>query len=183
MASMPDSKLSTIARPYALAAFDVAHKKQQLDAWKAFLESAALIVEDKTVKQLLKDPEEHKEKLWDLFQSILAPLLDDDRKNFLRMLSQNQRLNALPAINDWFNSYYAALEKISKVRVITAIDVEDAYKQKLTQALTRRIHRDVTLNCEVDPSIIGGAIIHIGDKVIDGSIRGQLARLLKNLTG
>jgi F-type H+-transporting ATPase subunit delta len=78
-----------------------------------------------------------------------------------------------------FNGYYSALEKQSAVRVITAIKVKEDFQQKLAQALTKRIHRQVTLHCETDPTLLGGAIIHIGDSVIDGSIRGKLSRLLE----
>jgi F-type H+-transporting ATPase subunit delta len=89
----------------------------------------------------------------------------------------------MPDILDTFNAYYAALEKICKVRVVTAVEAQEDFRQKLTQALTKRLQREVTLNCEVDPTILGGAVIHIGDRVIDGSIRGKLSRMLQNLTG
>ena len=82
-----------------------------------------------------------------------------------------------------FNAHLATLEKISQVRVITATETQEAFRQKLVQALSKRIQRDVTLQCEIDASLIGGAIIHIGDRVIDGSIRGKLSRLLESLTG
>ena len=65
------------------------------------------------------------------------------------------------------------------MRVVTAIGVQDDFKAKLTKALSARIERDVTLECEIDPAILGGAIIHVGDRVIDGSIRGKLTRLLE----
>jgi len=65
------------------------------------------------------------------------------------------------------------------VRVITAVQVEDAFKQRLAASLSKRVNRDVTLHCEVNPAILGGAIIHIGDRVIDGSVRGKLTRLLE----
>jgi F-type H+-transporting ATPase subunit delta len=85
----------------------------------------------------------------------------------------------LPAISDLYDSYYALHEKISQVRVITAIEIKEDFRQHLKLALAKRIRGDVTLNCEVDPSIIAGAIIHVGDRVIDGSIRGKLTRLLE----
>ena len=86
----------------------------------------------------------------------------------------------LPDIAELFSAYYAALEKTSTVRVVTAVDMPEDFRQKLTQALTKRVQREVTLQCEVDPSIIGGAIIHVGgDRVIDDSIRGKLTRLLE----
>lgn len=183
MAHSSNPRYSNIARPYALAAFEVARDKHALEAWKSFLESAAAIADDKEVIRLLSNPEVASNKLFELFQGILAPLLDEERKNFLLLLAQNKRLVLMSEISTLFNAYYAYLEKISSVRVVTAVDIDDDFRQKLIQALTKRVQREVTLQCEIDPAIIGGAIIHIGDRVIDGSIRGKLTRLLQNLTG
>lgn len=173
------ANLSSIARPYALAAFEYARDKQQLSAWKAFLESASYAAREPSVKRLLLNPDMSSAKLFDLFSEVLASQLDSEQKNFLLLLAQNKRLMALPEIAELFNVYYAYYEKISTVRVITAIDIKEDFRLKLIQALTKRIQREVKLHCDVDPSIIGGAIIHIGDRVIDGSIRGKLTRLLE----
>ena len=179
MANFLSPKFSSISRPYALAAFEYAHDKQQLLAWKTFLESAAAIAQDAAVLKLLANPEIPATKLVDLFHEVLATVINTEQKNFLLLLAQNKRFAVLAEISMLFNLYYAALEKLSSVRVITAIEAEENFRQKLTQALSKRIQREVTLHCEVDPAILGGAIIHIGDKVIDGSIRGKLTRLLE----
>lgn len=171
--------LSSIARPYALAAFEYARDKQQLSDWKAFLESAAYVAVEPEIHQLLKNPEISSEKLFSLFAEVLATQLDAERKHFLLLLAQNKRLIALPEIALLFNDYYTYYEKISTVRVITAVDITPDFRSKLLQALTRRTQREVKLQCDVDPAIIGGAIIHIGDRVIDGSIRRKLSRLLE----
>lgn len=175
------TNFANIARPYALAAFEYAREKQQLPAWKAFLNAAAITARDKAAHQLLKNPEVLSETLFDLFQDVLASTLDSERRNFLMLLAQNKRLLALPEISAQFDSYYAALEKTSHVRVVTAVEIQDDFRQKLAQGLSKRIQRDVTLQCEVDPTILGGAIIHLGDNVIDGSVRGKLNRLRENL--
>lgn len=177
------ANLSSIARPYALAAFDYANEKQQLPVWKAFLESASYAARQPEVAKLLDNPRVSSSSLFELFEKVLGAMMDAERKNFLLLLAQNKRLMVLPEISDTFNAYYAALEKMSKVRVITAVEAEEDFKQKLAQALTKRIQREVNLTCEVNPDILGGAVIHIGDRVIDGSIRGKLTRLLQNLTG
>src|SRR5579885_104526 len=176
------ANLSSIARPYALAAFEYARDKQQLPEWKAFLESASCAARQPTVIRLLDNHELPSAKAFDLFHEVLASQLDTERKNFLRLLSQHKRFNVLPEISDAFNALYAALEKTSKVRVITAVEAEETFRQKLAHVLAKRTQRDVMLHCEVDPAIIGGAIIHIGDRVIDGSVRGKLNRLLESLT-
>lgn len=181
MANESSSNYANLARPYALAAFEYAREKQQLSAWKTFLELAGTIAKQKSVREVLGNPEVPSQKLFDLFHDILAPQLDSGRNNFLLLVSQKKRLAVLHEISEQFNNHYAALEKVSKVRVITAIEAQEDFRKKLTEALKKRTQRDVTLHCEVDPSIIGGAIIQIGDRVIDGSIRGKLNRLLQDL--
>ncbi len=179
MTLVANPKFSNIARPYALAAFDYARDQQQLPPWKIFLEAAATAAEQSDLAKLLANPQISAEKLLVLFCDVLASLLDTERKNFLKLLAQNNRLLLLPEIAWLFNDYYAALEKISTVRVITAMEAQEEFKKELAAALTKRIQHEVTLQCEVDPSLLGGAVVHIGDKVIDGSIRGKLTRLLE----
>lgn len=173
------ANFASIARPYALAAFEYARDSQQLSEWKAFLDAASTMAKESVVDKLLNNPELSSAKLFDLFHDVLSSLLDEKRKNFLLLLAENDRLPALPEIAEQFATYYAALEKISQVRVVTAIATQEEFRQKLIAALTKRIKHQVTLHCEVDPAILGGAIIHMGDNVIDGSIRGKLTRLLE----
>jgi F-type H+-transporting ATPase subunit delta len=173
------ANFSNIARPYALAAFEYAQAAQQLPAWTAFLKQATFITEQPSVIQVLANSQVLPAQLFDLYQSTFAHPLDAEQKNFLQLLAQNKRLMILPKITEAFNTYYAQLEKISHVRVVTATEPKEEFKQKLVQALTKRINSHVTLECEIDPAILGGAIIHMGDNVIDGSIRGKLTRLLE----
>ena len=172
---------ANIARPYALAAFEFARDKQQLSGWKAFLASAALVARDPQAAKMLENPEVQSSNQYELFQSVLAAVMDENQNNFLRLLAQKRRLPALPNMSEEFNAYYAALEKTSNVRVITAVDMQEEFKQKLARALSKRIQREVVLHCEVDPNILGGAIIHMGDNVIDGSVSGKLNRLRESL--
>jgi F-type H+-transporting ATPase subunit delta len=176
------AKYENIARPYAKAAFDYAHEQKNLAQWKVFLSNAVMIARNAEIVRLLDNPEVATQKALDLFLNLLGEM-GTGEKNLLCLLAQYKRLSLLPTIHELFNAYYAALEKMSKVRVITAIDVEDKFKQQLQAALTRRIAHDVTLHCEIDPSILGGAVIQMGDNVIDGSVRGKLHRLLNTLTG
>lgn len=179
------ANLASVARPYALAAFEYAKEGRQLPAWKNFLEAASFIARQKEVVSLVENPELSREKLFSLFQEVLAAQLPvtPEQHNFLLLLSQNNRFSVLPEITKVFNAYYDALEKISRVRVVTAVAAPQEFQQKLSHALEKRIQHEVTLECETDPELIGGAVIHLGgDRVIDGSIRGKLTRLLESLT-
>jgi len=170
-----------LARPYALAAFEYAQEHDQIPAWQAFLESASLIACDPSVHSLLTQPKVTDEMLFTLFQGILTELSDQARSNFLRLLKQYRRFSLLPEIATLFNAYYAALEKISPIRVVTAVPMADHLKEKLSQALSKRLKHSVSMQYEIDPSLIGGAIIYLQDRAIDSSIRGKLNRLLQNM--
>jgi F-type H+-transporting ATPase subunit delta len=174
---MDSSKMTTLARPYAAAAFEFASEKKALPAWQAMLQAAANITQHPGVAKLLASPGTTEKQLADLYCDLLAAQLDTQRENFLRLLAENSRLPLLPEIASLFLEARAAVEKTVDVQVISAEPLNADYQQKLVQALTKRLQRQVELHCEVDPDLLGGAIIRAGDTVIDGSIRGKLTRM------
>lgn len=176
------ASLQSIARPYALAAFEFARESEQLSQWHAFLNSASEMVKQKDVAMLLNNPQVASEELFELCQGVLSSLLDEKRKNFLLLLAQNKRLVAMPEIAELYNAMLLTLEQVSKVRVVTAVEAQEDFKEKLAISLSKRFKHNVTLRCDVDPTILGGAVIHIGDRVIDGSVRGKLSRLYQSLS-
>jgi F-type H+-transporting ATPase subunit delta len=173
------ANLISLARPYASAAFETARDKQQLPAWKLFLETAAFTVKQPAVTKLLTNPEVSSTTLLTLFRDILDSFMDKERDNFLALLTQNKRLILLPDIATLFTTYCAAYEKINTVQVVSAIDMKDEQKQQFVQALTKRSDTQVKIQYSVDPRLIAGAVIYINGKVIDGSVRGKLTRLLE----
>jgi F-type H+-transporting ATPase subunit delta len=178
---MRTEKLTTIARPYALAAFEYALANHDLASWEAMLQTAATVSEDKTMMQLFGSPEVTQKELADLFCDILVKTLDAEKKNFILLLAEYERLEVLPEIVELFVSYRADYERKITVQIISAISLTEAYQQKFIDSLTRRLKRKVSLECEVDESLLGGAMIRAGDMVIDGSIRGKLNRLIESI--
>jgi F-type H+-transporting ATPase subunit delta len=174
------ASLNSIARPYAQAAFEYAREKKQLPEWQRFLNYVSRITKDASVYPLLTSPQLTADDWRNFYFDMLSTQLADAEKNFLTLLAQNNRLLALPEITELFNEHYADYEKISHIKIVSAIHIDDAYKQKLADVLTKRIRRQVVLHCETDSSLVGGATIHIGDRVIDGSVRGKLNRLLEH---
>jgi F-type H+-transporting ATPase subunit delta len=168
---------TTIARPYAAAAFEYALAKHDLPAWETMLQAAAFITKDEALARLLSSPHVTSQQLADVYYEMLAANLDPEKTNFIRLLAENSRLTSLPAIYELFQAARAAQEKTLSVQVVSAVKLTDAYKEKLKQALTKRLQRQVQLDCEIDTSLLGGAVVRAGDTVIDGSIRGKLMRL------
>lgn len=178
---MMTEKLTTLARPYALAAFEYALDNHDLAAWEMVLVDAANIVHDKNMLQLLDNPQISQPQLADIFCDVLAKKLDSGKKNFIKLLSEKGRLIALPEILALFNRYREDYEKTITVEITSAVKLDKTFQQKFIDALTRRLKRKVTLHCNVDESLLGGAIIRAGDRVIDGSIRGKLNRMIESI--
>lgn len=167
----------TIARPYAKAAFEYAREHNTFARWSEVLATASAVVADANVEKLLTNPRVAPAQLVDLIASIAGGSLDDQGKNFLNTLAQNRRLGLLPEIAAIYETLRAEIEQIADVHVTSAAALNDAQRERLTNALKRRLRREVRLHESVDPSLIGGAVVRSGDLVIDGSLRAGLDRL------
>lgn len=176
---MSNEDMTTIARPYAMAAFEYALAKQEIPEWETMLKSAASLTEDKNVARLLTSPNVSAEKLANLFCEVLKPVTNVQRNNFIRLLAENKRLRVLPNIVETFEALRAQYENTLEVQVTSAIDLDAGYKKTLADALTKRLHRTVSLHCTVDPNLLGGAVVRAGDLVFDGSVRGKLNRMIE----
>lgn len=172
----------TLARPYALAAFECALENKAIADWEGMLTAAADVARNKSVAQLLMDPLLTSKQLIALFSEVLTSVLDQEKKNFIALLAEKKRLPLLPEILELFKSFRAEREKIINVKLTTAIAIDKAMENKMAAALVKRLQQQILLECEVDPALVGGAIISAGDIVIDGSVQGQLKRLLESLS-
>lgn len=167
----------TIARPYAKAAFQYARERNVFAQWSELLATSSAVVADERVEKLLSSPRVTPSELSDLIAGVVGQGLDANGKNFLNTLAQNRRLGLLPEIAAMYEALRAEIEQIADVEVISATDLTDAQRARLTNALKKRLRRDVRLHVSVDPALIGGAIVRCGDLVIDGSLKARLDRL------
>ena len=173
---------ATIARPYAKAAFEAALPGRAVAQWSAGLTVAAEIVADPRVTALIKNPEVATADIAEFIIGVAATKLDARMQNFVRILAENHRLLLLPEILAHYEVMRADVENTVDVEVISAVKLDAAQADKLTGALTTRLKRRANMRNSVDASLLGGAIIHAGDLVIDGSLKGRLQRLRTELT-
>jgi F-type H+-transporting ATPase subunit delta len=171
----------TMARPYARAAFEAARDGGSLPAWGDSLAFAASVADDSRVRALIGNP-----RLGvDALKALLLPegeRADSTFANFIAMLADNRRLPLLPEIADVFGEMRREHEKVLRVVVRSAVAIDAAQTESLKTALKRRFNREIELATEIDPAVIGGAVIDAGETVIDGSVRGRLERLSQALT-
>ena len=173
---------ATIARPYARAAFAHAQERTDLPGWSKLLGTAASVAADSRVARLIGNPHVTGDKLVEMLTGIAGEAGGAEGRNFLRAMAQNRRLALLPEIAAQFETLRAELENVIDVEIVAAHEIAAPQQKRLTAALKLRLGREVRLHTRIDESLIGGAVVRAGDLVIDGSLKGRLARLTSTLT-
>ena len=171
------AEISTLARPYARAAFEFAREIKALDRWSNMLATAAAVAGTDTVQRLFASPNFTADSKGDQFVELCGDDLDNKVGNFIRYMARNGRLDLLVEVQRQFELYKANHEKSIDVEVTTAFQITPEQQSKLVNALKTKLDREVNLQAGVDSALLGGAVIRAGDLVIDGSIRGRLAKL------
>jgi F-type H+-transporting ATPase subunit delta len=166
----------TLARPYARAAFELAQEQRALGDWAGKLAFSAQVAVDARVASLIGDPRIAPAQLASLFLPEGEPA-DSPFARFIGTLAENHRVHALPEIAALFEQLKREAEHVLKVNVRSAAPIDAGEVARLRDALKRRFNREIELEQTLDPSVMGGAVIDAGEMVIDGSVRGRLARL------
>jgi len=174
------AELTTIARPYAKAAFDVAVEHNAVDTWAEMLTFAALVSENETMQPLLTGSLAST-KLAALFICVCGEQINEQGQNLIKVMAENGRLKVLPAVSELFAQYRNEWAKEVEADVVSAAELSSEQQQQISISLGKRLARKVKLNCSTDAALIAGVIIKAGDLVIDGSVRGKLSRLSEKL--
>ena len=172
---------TTIARPYADAAFKRAVESGKLGQWSDALGLLAAVVRDPAMAGLIANPKLSKPQLVELVFDIAGNKIDDEVKNLVRLMVESDRLIVMPAVAELFEAAMNAQQGTLDVQVTAAFPMDSAQESALADALKAKLGREVRITSEQDPELIGGVRIRAGDMVIDGSVRGQLAQLANEL--
>ena len=172
---------ATLARPYAEAVFKRAKETGSTEQWSEMLAFLAAVMADVRLSQAAVNPKVDRQALTELLLDICKGHITEEGENLLKLLVENNRLNLAATIKELFEQYRAEDEGYIDVEVKTAFPIDDREQQQLTSVLDKTLHKQVRLRTEEDDTLIGGVLIRAGDKVIDGSIRGQLQQLAKRL--
>ena len=174
------AELSTLARPYAEAVFRLAKEKAALADWSDRLANMAAIVSNAQMQVVIADPATSAARAADLVASIASA--DEAGKNLLSVLAGNDRLSLLPEIAAQFEVLKDEAEGVLEATIVSALEMNEAQKSDMMTALKAKFGRDVQAEVKVDASLIGGAVITVGDQVIDGSVKGRLQKMAAALT-
>ena len=168
---------STVARPYAEAAFKLADEAGALAKWSEMLAALAQVAENERVRMAIADPNLSDARVAGVFISILSGRLSGEAENFVRVLARNDRLSLLAEIREQYEVLKNAREGVIEAEVQSAFELNEAQLKDLVERLEKKTGRKVRPHVSVDRELIGGVKIVLGDKVIDGSARAQLAAL------
>lgn len=166
-----------LARPYARAVFELAKDQDQLQKWSDILALLAAVVGNESMRKLLDNPSLSRSDAGALVIRACGEDLEEGASNLINMLAENDRIAQLPMISALYNQFRDDAEGLLEAEVISAQPLSDEQKVAIAAALKRRLGRDIQLNCSVNADLVGGAVIHAGDLVIDGSAVEHLRQL------
>ena len=168
------AELVTIARPYAEAAFKLGLENNNLARWSDMLSLIESVVTHEQIAARIGDPNLDAGALEGLILGILGDRLDGAGRNLVQMLVQNQRLELVSHIRELYEALRRDHEGVLEAKIVSALPLSDGQVRELISALEKKYGRKVNAQLEIDPALIGGARIMVGDKVIDATVRGRL---------
>ena len=171
------AELSTLARPYAKAAFSAAVDSGDFAQWSTALQTLAVISKTDKVSDLIASPSVSALEKAKAIADVAGDDCNEGAANILIVLAENDRFALLPEISTQYEQLKADHEKSANVVVTSAFELSDAQQKTLVEKLTAKLSREVAITVNVDSSLIGGVIIKAGDLVIDDSVRGKLSKL------
>jgi F-type H+-transporting ATPase subunit delta len=168
------AEIVTIARPYAEAIFRLAREQGTLAAWSDKLEKMAGLATNPDVAALIVHPSVAAAQLTELFRAAVAAGTDDETGNFIRMLADNDRLAALPQVAALYEEMKRGEEGVKEAEIVSAFPLNEEQVATLARQLEGRFQAKLDVTVTVDPSLIGGVRVVVGDKVLDTSVRSKL---------
>ena len=176
------SNVTTLARPSAKAAFDLAEADSATGSWNEMLALASSLVSEESMAKLLQSPEVGSGQVVEILSDVAGESFNDRFRGYLSVLAENKRFSLIPEIAALYQKLVEEADKLLRVRVVSAFALEDNQASRLKEALARRFEREILLESEVDSSIIGGAIVYADGQVIDGSLKDRLSKLSNSLS-
>jgi F-type H+-transporting ATPase subunit delta len=175
------AELTTIARPYAEAAFRIAQESQAYARWSDTLSFASAVVADPRVAGALDNPQLTTADKEALLLSICGDRVDAIGRNFVRVLVDAKRVSLLPQIATLYEGLRNEAEGRALARIETAFPLSAAELAGITASLEKHFGKKIDASVEVDPALIGGARITVGDTVIDGTVQAKLQAMATQL--
>ena len=175
------AELATLARPYAEALFQVA-SKGDLQQARAQVDALAAVAADAQLRQFADAPKSSAEQVFDVITAVVKMPLSDASKNLLRAVIDNGRLSVLPEIAAQFHALVNSRAGVADATVYSAFAIDAPVLADLVASLEKRFGRKLNASVQIDPDLIGGVRVVVGDEVLDTSVRARLEQMRAALT-
>lgn len=166
----------TVARPYAEAIFRLADQRGALGAWSGMLDTMAQVAANPEMQDCIGNPKLTRRQLADLFVSA-SKGLNEEGRNLVELLVENGRLALVPQVRELFEELKHEREGVLDAQIYSAFPVDETQKSGLVADLERKFGRRIQAIVAIDPDLIGGVKVVVGDQVLDGSVRARLAAM------
>ena len=170
------AELATIARPYAEALFKATPEAEQ-SAWVAQVAALGQVANDAQLQGFASNPRVTQEQVFGVVTEAAKVALAPVVANFLCTVLENGRLPALPVMAEQFQTLVQARQGVSEARIVSAFPVSDSQVADILGPLEKRFGRKLTAKVDVDPELIGGVRVVVGDEVLDTSVKARLERM------
>ena len=174
------AELATIARPYAEALFKAT--SSEASAAVVWLDALAAVAADAALRSFAQDPNVSSQKVFDVMSGVLSQPLPEKGANFLRLLIDNGRVDALPEIAEQYRGLMNKLQGVFDAQVFSAYEIDASTLAELGQTLEKRFARKLNLHVQLQPELIGGVRVVVGDEVLDTSVKARLEQMKVALT-
>jgi len=175
------AELATLARPYAEALFQVAEKGDLKQA-REQLDALAAVAANPQLRQFADAPKTGASQVFDVITSVVNVPLSDASKNLLRTVIDNGRLTVLPEIAAQFHALVSEHSGVADAVVYSAFAIEPAALADLVASLEKRFKRKLNASVQMQPDLIGGVRVVVGDEVLDTSVKSRLEQMKAALT-
>jgi F-type H+-transporting ATPase subunit delta len=171
------AELVTVARPYAEAAFKVAVEAKTLARWSDMLKLATVIARDPLMQSTLGNPKVSLAQKKALFFAVAGENFDEGARSLVSLLLANGRALLLPSVGELFEKLKNDEERVLIAHITSAQPLSDAQRSEIVGSLERQYGKKIEAEVSVDPELLGGARVQVGDQVIHASVRDALAQL------
>lgn len=171
------AELVTIARPYAEAAFKLAREQSTLESWSEALALLETVIQEPRVHALIGDPKLSRTDIGRLILGVLGEQLPGYARNLVQVLLDNGRLELVPQVRSLYEALRREHESVLEAQIVSALPITAEQLGALVARLEATHQRRVIAKVEIDPDLIGGIKIVVGDKVIDATVRGRLEQM------
>jgi len=176
------AEVITLARPYAQALFSLAKETTTLNEWSSDLDFLRNVAKDEYFQSTIGAPDIKLDDIENLFLTICADQVSAEACNFVRLLVRNGRLSVLSDVVRQYEALKAQDEGVVSAMIQSAFELDEAQIQKIADIFSKKLDKRISPSVTIDPNLIGGVKVHVGDKVWDASVRGRLQHMAVTLT-